>query len=54
MNGPQSLILRAVEFSGVGNYGNNGSFDSSSTRNMDVPTINNESLGFRPALYISL
>ena len=54
MNGLQSLILQAVELSGVGIYDFNGSNLPASYRGDDDPTYSNDYVGFRPALYVKL
>lgn len=54
MNGPQSLILQAVELSGAGSYGGDGSSDPASDRGGSGPTGSYDGVSFRSALYVSL
>ena len=54
MNGQQSLILRAIELSGVGDCGGSGSYGPASYRGNVYPTGSDYGLGFRPALYVNL
>ena len=55
MNGQQSLLLRAIELAGDGNYFGRGSDRPASGRNGgSYPTNSGVSLGFRPALYVKL
>ena len=54
MNGQQSLVLQAIELTGVGNYNNDGSLYPASDRNNLFPTYSDNLVGFRPALYVKL
>ncbi len=55
MNGPQSLILQAIEFTGAGSYYSGGSNAPASIRSsFGGPTGSNDGVSFRSALYVSL
>ena len=54
MNGPQSLVLRVLEFSGAGYCDYGGSDDPASVRGSIGPTGSGNEISFRSALYVSL
>ena len=54
LNGQQSLILQAVEFTGYGSFNGYGSDLPASHRSSNIPAYSFYSIGFRPALYVKL